>query len=182
MDNFSTQMELAQPHGALPQVSRPLWPISCIFLILITWIFITLLVSSLSPSHLWRFKIHETYKPGSAEITHHVGSGDCPFMGCSQALTILFTPKSIVPHPVEMYINLPYICFLFDQTQPYCKKVRGNMEAAHIGAGENIGSQKSVQQVVRYVPIIMTQVSSSTSPIPGTSVGRMGQRLHVLIR
>jgi hypothetical protein len=51
-----------------------------------------------------------------------VGSGDCPAMGCSQALTILFTPKSIVPHPVGMCINLPYICFLFDQTQPYCKK------------------------------------------------------------
>jgi hypothetical protein len=113
-------MELAQPHGALPRVSRPLWPISCTFLILITWIFITLLVSSLSPSYLWRFQIRETYKPDSTDITHHVGFGDCPPMECSWTLIILFTPKSTVPHPVGIDINLLYICFLFDQTQPYC--------------------------------------------------------------
>jgi hypothetical protein len=122
MKNFSTQIELAQPHSTLPWVSCPLRSISCTFLILISWIFIILPVSSLSPSYLWRFKIRETYKPGSADITHHVSSGDCPPTGCSWVLTTLFTAKSIVPHPVGIDINLPYICFLFDQTQPHCKK------------------------------------------------------------
>jgi hypothetical protein len=111
------------PHRTLPRVHCPLWPISYTFLILITCIFIAFLAISLSPLYLWRFKIRETYKPGSADITHHMGSGDCPPTGCNQALTIPFAPKSIVPHPVGIDINLPYICFFFDQIQPYCKKV-----------------------------------------------------------
>jgi hypothetical protein len=109
-------------HSTLPRVFCPLWLISCTFLILVTCIFIAFPASSLFPSYLWRFKIRETYKPGSANITHHVGCGDCPPTGCNWALTIPFAPKSIVPHLVGIDINLPHICFLFDQIQPYCKK------------------------------------------------------------
>jgi hypothetical protein len=130
----------APSHGTLPQVACPLWPISCTFFILITWIFIAFPDSSLSPWYLWRFKIWETYKPGSANITHHVGSGDCTPTGCSRALTIPFAPKSIVPFPVGININLPFICFLFDQIQPYCKKGAKWSEeygVAHIGAASN---------------------------------------------
>jgi hypothetical protein len=39
--NFSPWVDMAPSYGALPQVSHPLWPISCTFLILTTWIFIT---------------------------------------------------------------------------------------------------------------------------------------------
>jgi hypothetical protein len=51
-----------------------------------------------------------SYKPGSANITHHVCSGDCRPTECSRALTIPFAPKSIAPHPVGIDSNLPFFC------------------------------------------------------------------------
>jgi hypothetical protein len=177
MDNFSTRMELTQPHGPLPRVSRPLQPISCTFLILITWIFITLPVSSLSPSYLWRFKIRETYKPGSADITHHVGSGDCPLWGvvglspsclhlsplylvlwgCASTSLIsassLIKPNHIVKKGAkwsEEYGGCPY---------QSCRKLWNSEKHPTDGT---VGAHYNDSGFFLYIPI------------PGTSIGRMG--------
>jgi hypothetical protein len=55
--NFSPRMEMAPSHSSLPRVRCPMHLTPYTLLILMTWIFTILPVSSPSPLYPWRFKV-----------------------------------------------------------------------------------------------------------------------------
>jgi hypothetical protein len=77
------------------------------------------ILSEPSPPYRWRFQIQETYKKGDKVTTHFISSGDYPPEGYSQPLTLKFQTTQL-QHTFGG--NAPFLCFIFDQTKPYCKK------------------------------------------------------------
>ncbi|XP_071458269.1 endogenous retrovirus group FC1 Env polyprotein-like [Marmota flaviventris] len=80
---------------------------------------ITLLLgTSSSSSYTWRFKVRETYVQGSTRYTRLVSSVDCAPARCNASI---FLPLSSQNSELLKTATRPYLCFLYDQTQDYCK-------------------------------------------------------------
>nr|XP_027797366.1 ERV-BabFcenv provirus ancestral Env polyprotein-like [Marmota flaviventris] len=74
--------------------------------------------TSSSSSYTWRFKVRETYVQGSTRYTCLVSSVDCAPTGCNASI---FLPLSSQNSELLKTAARPYLCFLYDQTEDYCK-------------------------------------------------------------
>jgi hypothetical protein len=79
------------------------------------------ILSEPSPPHRWRFKVEEAITKGERVTTQLFDSGECPPMGCSNSLALKFQPSMSSTFGMRT-INFGFVCFTFDQTEPYCKK------------------------------------------------------------
>ncbi|XP_048644891.1 ERV-BabFcenv provirus ancestral Env polyprotein-like [Marmota marmota marmota] len=74
--------------------------------------------TSLSSSYTWRFKVRETYVQGSTHYTRLVSLVDRAPTGCNASI---FLPLSSQNSELLKTATRPYLCFLYDQTEDYCK-------------------------------------------------------------
>ncbi|XP_073095109.1 endogenous retrovirus group FC1 Env polyprotein-like [Manis javanica] len=72
------------------------------------------------PSFVWRFKVKQTYTQHQTKVTALIATPDCPLKGCSEPLYLHFPPSTEVF--IYSYLYSPYLCFLYDQRQAYCRR------------------------------------------------------------